>query len=682
MIGRNAMSRFRLHRSGTPRWSRSAGSWGVGRFLVMFLAGVFWGMPQVWAQGATAKTEQAEAYYQRAQEARQALEQTPAEERTPQQYLEAIRAFRRVYLTAPAYGNNTVALMAIAELYREMGRRGSAPLTTRRQQEKYFQSAIQALEFLVREYPRSRYRLDARLAIARIYRDDLQQPEEALERLKRYAEEYPRSAQAKEARESMAAIQTELAARKKELEEAPAAPGNEEPPETSPKADVSPSPDIPPKAGSALAQVTNVRHWMTADSTRVVIELERKVRYEAGRVANPARIYIDLYDTRPAAAISGKTVAVENGLLKSVKAGRHRVDVTRVVLTVADRSDYSLSELPNPYRLVVDLQNRPTETPVVSESKPAASGRREEGRPAAPASAGASPKVAAGANPEPPPSTEPAEVAKAAAGPVFEKINVAKPNRRDGTRSLTRALGLKIGRILLDPGHGGHDTGTIGPAGLTEKDLVLDVAQRLGQLIAERLGSEGLYTRQDDTFVPLEARTVLANEKQADLFLSIHANSGRSASARGIETYYLNFTTDPAALEVAARENAVSQERISQLQGLVRKIALQEKVDESKEFAAHIQGALWKSLSSRNRRSSNRGVKKAPFVVLVGANMPSVLAEIAFLSNPADEKLLNTAPYRQKIAAALYAGLVSYAETLSSVKVVARSQTDGTPPAK
>ena len=663
------MSRFRFQRSGTPRWSRSAGSWGAGRFLVMLLAGVFWGMPLVWAQGATEKTEQAKAYYQRAQEARQALEQTPAEERTPQQYLEVIRAFRRVYLTAPAYGNNTVALMAIAELYREMGRRGSTLLTTSRQQAKDFRSAIQALEFLVREYPRSRYRLDARLAIARIYRDDLQQPEEALERLKRYAEEYPRSAQAKEARESMAAIQTELAARKKELEEAPAAPGNEEPPETSPKAEVSATPETPPKAGSALAQVTNVRHWITADSTRVVIELERKVRYEAGRVGNPARIYIDLYDTRPAAAISGKAVPVENGLLKSVKAGRHRVDVTRVVLYVADLSDYSLSELPNPYRLVVDLRNRPNETPVVSDSKPAA-----------PASAGASPKVAAGAKPEPPPSTEPAEGAKAAAGPALEKIKVAKPNR-DGTRSLTRALGLKIGRILLDPGHGGHDTGTIGPSGLSEKDLVLDVAQRLGQLIAERLGSEVLYTRQDDTFVPLEARTALANEKQADLFLSIHANSGRSASARGIETYYLNFTTDPAALEVAARENAVSQERISQLQGLVRKIALQEKVDESKEFASHIQGALWKSLAARNRRISDRGVKKAPFVVLVGANMPSVLAEIAFLSNPQDEKLLKTSPYRQKIAAALYAGLVSYAETLSSVKV-ARSQADGSTPAK
>ena len=244
----------------------------------------------------------------------------------------------------------------------------------------------------------------------------------------------------------------------------------------------------------------------------------------------------------------------------------------------------------------------------------------------------------------------------------------AKPNG-NGAHSLTRALGLKIGRIILDPGHGGHDTGTIGTNGLQEKDLVLDVAKRLAQIITERLGSEVFLTRTDDTFVPLESRTAMANEKQADLFLSIHANASRSRSARGIETYYLNFTTDPEALEVAARENAVSQETISQLQGLVQKIALAEKVDESKEFAVRVQAALSQGIADGNQRSLDRGVKKAPFVVLIGANMPSVLTEFSFLSNPQDEKLLRTSEHRQKVAEALYVGIEGYVQTLSGVKV-------------
>ena len=257
--------------------------------------------------------------------------------------------------------------------------------------------------------------------------------------------------------------------------------------------------------------------------------------------------------------------------------------------------------------------------------------------------------------------TRPAEAAGS-------NIRAALPNR-NGTRSLTRALGLKIGRIILDPGHGGHDTGTIGPSGFTEKELVLDVALRLGKLLSERLGSDVIFTREDDTFIPLETRTAIANEKEADLFLSIHANSSPSRSARGIETYYLSFATDPAALEVAARENAGSQESVHELQDLVKKIALHEKVDESKEFATEVQSALHDRLVKENRLRKNRGVKKAPFMVLVGAKMPSVLAEIAFLSNPQEEKLLKTKQQRQKVAEALYAGVAKYAETLSGIKV-------------
>ena len=262
------------------------------------------------------------------------------------------------------------------------------------------------------------------------------------------------------------------------------------------------------------------------------------------------------------------------------------------------------------------------------------------------------------------------------------KPPAADPDRREaqptasGERSLTRALGLKIGKIVIDPGHGGHDTGTIGPHGLEEKDLVLDVSRRLGKLLQTRLGAEVIYTRKDDTFIPLETRTAIANEEAADLFVSVHANSSHDPDARGVETYYLNFTSSPEALEVAARENAVSEKSIHELQDLVKKIALKEKIDESQEFASDVQSSLHSGLAAKNPGVRDRGVKKAPFIVLIGANMPSILAEISFVSNPGDERRLETPDYRQKIAESLYRGIAKYVGGLSGVKVASKIDKD------
>ena len=231
---------------------------------------------------------------------------------------------------------------------------------------------------------------------------------------------------------------------------------------------------------------------------------------------------------------------------------------------------------------------------------------------------------------------------------------------------------MKIGKIVIDPGHGGHDTGTIGPDGLLEKDLVVDVGRRLGKLLETRLGAEVIYTRKDDTFIPLETRTAIANQEQADLFVSIHANSSRDPNARGVETYYLNFTSSPDALEVAARENAVSEKSIHELGGLVKKIALKEKIEESHEFASNVQEALHSGLATKNSGIRDRGVKKAPFIVLIGANMPSILAEISFVSNPSDERKLRTPEYRQRIAESLYRGISKYVSGLSGVKLASK----------
>jgi len=236
----------------------------------------------------------------------------------------------------------------------------------------------------------------------------------------------------------------------------------------------------------------------------------------------------------------------------------------------------------------------------------------------------------------------------------------------DGETSLVRALGLKIGRIVIDAGHGGHDSGTLGVDGIEEKDVVLDVALRLGKLLHDRLGADIIYTRSDDTFIPLETRTAIANKAQADLFLSIHANSSPDPSARGVETYYLNFTSDPTALDVAARENAVSDQSIHQLSDLVKTIALKDKISESREFAADVEGSLYSGLQKGNDGLKNRGVKKAPFVVLIGANMPSILAEISFITNPKDGTQLRDPEYRERVAESLYRGVARYEGGLSA----------------
>ena len=236
---------------------------------------------------------------------------------------------------------------------------------------------------------------------------------------------------------------------------------------------------------------------------------------------------------------------------------------------------------------------------------------------------------------------------------------------RTGSYSLVRQLGLGARKIVIDAGHGGHDPGTIGRGGLQEKDLVLDVAQRLEKMVRAELGADVLMTRGTDVFIPLEERTAIANSKGADLFLSIHANSSRNPRARGVETYFLNFTADPHAEEVAARENAISAATLKDLQNLVKAITTNAKIDESREFATSVQEALVDTLKTADSTGYNRGVRTAPFYVLIGANMPSVLAEIAFVSNPEEEKLLRTGEHRDRIARSLLDGVRAYLEALN-----------------
>jgi N-acetylmuramoyl-L-alanine amidase len=223
---------------------------------------------------------------------------------------------------------------------------------------------------------------------------------------------------------------------------------------------------------------------------------------------------------------------------------------------------------------------------------------------------------------------------------------------------------LKVSRVVIDAGHGGKDTGSIGPTGYSEKDLVLDVAKRLKALIETEIGAEVVMTRNDDTFVPLETRTAIANQQDADLFISIHANSSKTKTVRGVETFFLNFTTSKEALDTASRENAGSDKSVHELSDLVKQIVLTEKVTESRELAQRVQTAMSKAKGT----GPDRGVKQAPFLVLIGATMPSILAEISFISNPDEEKVLRTPAYRQHLAEYLLEGVRSYADTLSGIK--------------
>jgi N-acetylmuramoyl-L-alanine amidase len=470
------------------------------------------------------------------------------------------------------------------------------------------------------------------------------------------------------------------------------------------------------KRHGQMAQVTGIRHWSTPDYTRVAIDLGDDVTYEAARVPNPDRIYFDLHGTRLAQELVGKSFAVtDDGFLKKIRAAQFSNDMTRVVLDVNDVTVYSAFLLPNPYRLIIDIHGGskaesgappvevpmqraaaaaptvPNTTAVKSTSSfdvaalSAQPGRVEAtsqptSQPisavvkdqAISSSTSSSVDLATAATSITAPSSTLTTGKRTKRGKVA-KDSDASPARAavptaDGETSLVRALGLKVGRIVIDAGHGGHDSGTLGIDGIEEKDVVLDVALRLGKLLHDRLGSEIIYTRSDDTFIPLETRTAIANKAQADLFLSIHANSSPDASARGVETYYLNFTSQLDSLETAARENAVSDQSIHQLSDLVKKIALKDKIDESREFAGDVQQGLYGGLQKGNAGLKDRGVKKAPFVVLIGANMPSILAEISFVTNVKDAHQLQEPEYRERVAESLYKGVAKYAGGLSGTR--------------
>jgi N-acetylmuramoyl-L-alanine amidase len=794
----------------TPAWQVRA-VLGIGAALLGASLAVADSDPQPYARTPS---------YERAERLREALEARPASARTRLDYNRVLNAFRAIYHADPAASKADASVLAVAGLLAEEGRVLSDPTLLR--------IAVRQYEYLRTQYPASPYRFSALLSEGEICRRDLGDRDQAKEKFQQFLSSYPENPLAEQARIQLNDILAEEHPAKREPRQAagtstsgnaasvratgsqpsypagtgmtppPIRPQQVQAPSRPPPAMTPPPieataieptgnepttlstslPEVSPTNASLsiplgqVSLVSGIRHWSTPVYTRIAIDLQNQVAYQAARVPRPDRIYFDLYGARLEPGWNGKSIeVVDDGFLKRIRAAQFSNNVTRIVLDVSSVADYSAFLLPNPWRLIIDIHglkagstpttnlaslssagtaangnsgtNAASGPPAASSSPPASlaaapsstskppaadtrqptgvtstsvGGRAGSGstqeiatlgqqpgriqatdhpttRPIAASVAGTVPAPQAddgslaSTNPAPPPGAPPGgshshkkpSPLRPASPNIAESDDSPAPPSHEaeptaaGERSLVRTLGLKIGRIVIDAGHGGHDSGTTGPGGIEEKQVVLDVALRLGKLLKQRLGADVIFTRDNDTFIPLETRTAIANKAQADLFLSIHANSSPDSSARGVETYYLNFTTSPDALEVAARENAVSDESIHELSDLVKKITLKDKIDESREFAADVQRSLFSDLEEGNPGLRDRGVKKAPFVVLIGANMPSILAEISFLTNSDDARELQQPAYRQRIAESLYRGVARYISGLSGVRLAQSS---------
>ncbi len=395
------------------------------------------------------------------------------------------------------------------------------------------------------------------------------------------------------------------------------------------------------------ATLTGIQRTVLPDTVRITLELDREVAYREERITGPARLFFDLKGVQLTPALTDKVLTYPGDIVSKIRVGRHPDSTVRVVLDLEEVSRYSVFTLYSPFRLVIDAERAVKRTV-------------------------ASPMTVAPSSmvPEPPlvVAASPTEIPK----PSLASPSVPTANGAGGF-SMARQLGLSVSRIVIDPGHGGHDPGVLGK-GLNEATLVLEVALRLEKLLLKEPGLEVVLTRRTDVYVPLEERTELANRESADMFLSIHANASRNEAAKGIETYFLSFASSPEAEAVAARENSASSREMHQLPDLIKAITLNNKLDESRDLATMVQESLVTSLRKSNKEIRSRGVKKAPFVVLIGAAMPSVLAEISFVSNKQELSLLKTNAYKQKIAESLFNAVMRYRKSLKGQTTMASQE--------
>jgi N-acetylmuramoyl-L-alanine amidase len=592
---------------------------------------------------ARAETKKpARALYDDAQAAEKRLHQSQTRLGKKAEWLRVARMYRSVVLQYPQSGYSDDALYYEAEICMEIDRRFG--------DDDAVQRALDTYLLIADGYPSSKWAVRARLTRGKIFLERSDKTHAAIE-LRRVTSSWPGTTEAAEAQRILDDITK---------------PRRAAAPETFP---------------SDVIGVRNIRHWTGPEYTRIVIDLDREVKYQEGHVENPDRIFFDLQGAKLTKDLAARNFPVGDGFLQQIRVGQNQPDVVRVVLDLASVSTTNVFFLPDPYRMVVDIvgQSPAAASDVVVADKAPAS----EPPPASPDSA--SSPSGAGEDRDPPPqatqatqAAAPVQAAKpdksaepdsktskaptAVADASPDVVRVPPPPREDGY-SITQMLGLSARTIVIDPGHGGHDPGTMDKNGLREKDVVLDIARRVRKLLEED-GFEVVMTRDRDVFIPLEERTAIANSKKADLFVSIHVNAARNPHPRGTETYYLNLATTPDAEEVAARENAVTTRRIGELESILQKVMNNNRIIESRELAGRVQNSMSSTLYASTTDDRNRGVKTAPFYVLLGAQMPSVLVEVAYLTNRKDAALLADATFRQQAAESIAKGIGVYQESL------------------
>ncbi len=374
---------------------------------------------------------------------------------------------------------------------------------------------------------------------------------------------------------------------------------------------------------SSLTTVTDIRYWSTPSYTRVVIDLDKPAEYSDHLLKNdpnldtPRRLYLDIKNTHVGKDIE-TSIPIKDGLLKTARAGQYSADTVRVVLDIDSISGYKTFRLHDPFRIVVDVQGN---------NRGGAGGEKMVQK-----------------------------------RPVERGIK--KPQKPDETVSLARQLGLSVKRIVIDPGHGGKDPGCFINGGIKEKDIVLEMAKKLKTKIEKRLGCEVMLTRTTDIFIPLDERTAFANIKKADLFVSLHVNAHKQSGIFGIETYFLNMTTDKQAVLVAARENATSEKNISDLQSILNDLMLNTKISESSRLAHNVQDGIMGNLKKKYQVNKSLGVKQAPFYVLIGAEMPSILIETGFITNNTERKKLLSDTYHETLSEGISRGIDSYIKSI------------------
>ncbi len=644
---------------------------------------------EAWAAGQLWDREGAAKAWVRAQEIRQDLLSRAAA--SPQEYLDCIRWFQKVYRLDPHYAQSDDAVFEAAVLHKHVGESFAEP--------DHLRKAAKLLKFLTDDYPTSQRAPEALLLLGNLYSGPLQDPAAARTAYDLLTSRFKRSAAAARFRGS--------GVERNPKEQAPSHANSQPGPEGLPaRGDRSRPAPLP-------AVLNRVDHSTAPDFTRVTIETNGYVSYSIQRLQEPDRVFFDLEHVILPRHLLNAAVSIEDPRLKQIRMGQNQPSKARIVLDLQKNTDYSITELRDPFRIIVQvvplrgiaaeaaagtpqprISSDPRRSVAVSPSTEIP-GRLESPKPAEvssrpPATAPSSAPPPRGASLSPVPAANPpstaskpqaqADTLRSARGGLEVRADHAGPARSPepviqpkisrptslGSRTVTRSLGLKVGRIVIDPGHGGHDLGTVGPGGLVEKDLVLKLAMDLKSMLTEQLGAEVILTREDDSFITLEDRTTIANDNQADLFVSLHANYSPSRSTSGVETYFLDFARTKEEREVAARENAATMRTVGDLQGLVGQIARGEKLEESRELASMIQKNLFGAARQLLPSTRDRGVRSAPFIVLIGAEMPSILVEVAFLSNPADERALKLDENRQMVATALLNGIAAYMKTLGS----------------